>query len=606
MKEVQLQGYRKNFIKLLSAFMVFYPWITYLQVSQYSEAEKALFGGYNGLSIDFFIHHKEIILILMACVALFWVIGERVLPRKIDKNIPLIKGKNKGLFVLIGVFFVGVLISTIFSEYTDSAIWGLSTEGEGVWTLFAYIVLIMAFYNSFASGYGMSMLKCVMTALSGITVVFTLVEWFYKPLLEIGVVQAFVAPAKYAEIVASMKAQTFSSAISLTFHNPGYFGGFVCILIPFTLLYGLQAKKTVEKVVHGILFAGLLFAIVASNTTTALYIAILEILLIVIANVISGVKKTKIVFVIVCMVLTLVLSGIVTGNSFVNIFSNANSATGNVEEERFAIKDIQMKKNKLVLIGGSDSIEMTYSDRNLTFKNNLGEIIPHTYKDGYYNFKESEYKNLAIGFMKTPDEMQEVDFYILVDAGYQDTIDFFVLKNGTFSGVGQNGMVLRDIGDAGTPDVLKSFYGLFTGRGYAWVNSLPILKETLLIGKGPGNFPYYFKQFDYMGMLTTHETVKKIIDKPHSAYLQYAINLGLPAAIGFFGVFVLAVYKAVCVFLKKRDFAVKENSFHLAATVSVIGFLLYSVVNDSIVTVTPMVCMVTGALLASCYMSEHK
>ena len=107
--------------------------------------------------------------------------------------------------------------STILSKYQKNDLWGSPTVGEGLWTLLAYVVLIMAFYNYFANGFGMSMLKHVMTVLSSITVVLTLVEWFYKPLLEIGLVQALVAPAKYAEVVSSMKATVFDSAISLTF-----------------------------------------------------------------------------------------------------------------------------------------------------------------------------------------------------------------------------------------------------------------------------------------------------------------------------------------------------------------------------------------------------
>ena len=44
--------------------------------------------------------------------------------------------------------------------------------------------------------------------------------------------------------------------------------------------------------------------------------------------------------------------------------------------------------------------------------------------------------------------------------------------------------------------------------------------------------------------------------------------------------------------------------FHIGAIVSVIGFLLCSIINDSMITVTPIACMIAGVLLASSYMSE--
>lgn len=245
MKKTELQGYRKNFIKFLSVFMVIFPWITYLRLSQHNEAEKSVFGGYKGMSIDFFIYHKEIVLIIVAVLAVLWFVGERFLPQKVDNNVPLFKGQNKWLFILAGIFVVGTVVSTILSKYQKNALWGSPTVGEGLWTLLAYVVLIMVFYNYFANGFGMSMLKHVMTVLSSITVVLTLVEWFYKPLLEIGLVQALVAPAKYAEVVSSMKATVFDSAISLTFYNPGYFGGFVCIL--YCLLYCYFACERIRR-----------------------------------------------------------------------------------------------------------------------------------------------------------------------------------------------------------------------------------------------------------------------------------------------------------------------------------------------------------------------
>lgn len=616
MKKTGLMGYRKNFIKFLSIFMVIFPWITYLRVAQYTEAEKSIFGGYNGLLIDFFIYYKEIVLIIVAVVSMLWFVGERFLPQKVDNDVPLFKGKNKWLFILAAIFAIGTIISTVVSQYQKNALWGSPTVGEGLWTLLAYIVIVLMFYNYFANDFGMSMLKKVISILSGITVVLTVIEWFYKPLLEIGLVQALAAPAKYAEIVSSMKASVFDSAISLTFYNPGYYGGFVCILLPFAVMFCLQAKKMAEKILHGVLLVGLLFGIVASNTTTALYIAILEVILVLAVYVVSdcaatrtGSRKCSLLqsgSLLVTAAVALILSGVITGNSFLNIFTNANSATEHVTEERFEIQDIQLKQNGVLLVSEDASLKIVYDKNKMLFFDEEGKELSPIYEGNDVTFEESEYAHLSISFRKASEEMQPVFMRMLIDAGYQDTIDFFLLEDGVFTGVGQGNAILTDIGDAGTSDDLKQFYGAFTGRGYAWVNSLPMLKDTLLIGKGPGNFAFYFKQFDYVGMLATHENVKQVIDKPHNAYLQYAINVGVPAAIAFFGIFVGSLIKSTKLFWKNKKNMIESNIFHIPAMVSLVGFLIYSIINDSMITVTPIVCMIAGALLASCYMMENK
>ena len=610
MKKTELQGYRKNFIKFLSIFMMLFPWVTYIYVAQYDSLEKSIYGGYDGILIDFFIHSKVVVLLVVAAIAILWFVGERFLPEKVDNNVPLLKGKNKWLFALCGVFMVGTIASTIMAKHQKSAFWGAPAIGEGMWTLFAYIVLILVCYNYFANEYAIAMVKKSIVVLCIITGILTVVEWFYKPLLEIGLIQKLVAPAKYAEVVSAMKADRFTDAISLTFYNPGYLGGFVCLLVPFALIFALTAKETKNRVLYIIAFLGSLFGVVVSGTTTSLYVALLEVGLVVAAYVfLSENKKNSLVGGVVAVagtLLALTIFGEITGNTFLNIMGNENSVTEVEMDECFEIKDIQLKGNIIEIVGETETLYISYEKERFVFRNTDGAVLQQIRTENGTSFGQEGYEYLSITGANITGQVEGVVKCVMVDAGYQDTIDFFLLENGTFSGVGQGGSIVTDIGDAGTPEDLKQYYGMFTGRGYAWINSLPILKETLLVGKGSGNFAFYFKHFDYVGMLTTHKTTKQMIDKPHSAYLQYAMELGLPAAIAFFGVFAGALLKAIKIMWKKKSKKqVLENSvFHIGAIVSVIGFLVCSIINDSMIVVTPIACMIAGALLASSYMKE--
>lgn len=588
--------------------MVVFPWITYIYVAQYDAMEKAMYGGYNGILIDFFIHSKVVALLLVAAIALFWFIGERFLPEKVDNNVPLLKGKNKWLFILIGIFVAGAVVSTVFAKHQKSALWGAPTIGEGLWTLLAYVVLILAAYNYFANDYALKAVKKAIVALGGITTVLTLVEWFYKPLLEIGVVQKLVASAKYSEIVSSMKADNFTNAISLTYYNPGYFGGFVCLLVPFVLIFMLVEKNLRWKALYFIVFLGTMFGVVASGATTALYVALLEVLLVTIGYVfLSKEKRITCIYGVVVLVVTIIVLfafGKVTGNEFANITSNENAATES--DECFKIKDIKLLGNSVQIVGDEKILVISHEKTKITFSDENGVALKPVPVEGGALFDAEGYENIVISVANVAGQVDGVMKCVMVDAGYQHTIDFFLLNDGTFSGVGQNGAIIKDIGDAGTPEGLKKYYSMFTGRGYAWVNSLPILKESLIIGKGPGNFVFHFKHFDYVGMLSTHKTTKQIVDKPHNAYLQYVMEIGFPAAIAFFGVFVGVLLKAMKIVWKKREEnRLPENStIHLGAMVSIIGFLVCSMINDSMITVTPTACMIAGILMASCYMME--
>ena len=612
MKKNELQGYRKNFIKFLAVFMAVFPWITYIYVAEYDAAEKALYGGYNGILIDFFIHSKAVVLLIVAAIAVLWFVGERFLPQKVDNNVPLMKGNNRWLFILSGIFMAGVVISTIFAKHQKSAIWGSPAIGEGMWTLFAYVVLILVCYNYFANEYALATVKKAIVVLCGVTGGLAVIEWFYKPLLEIGLIQKLVAPAKYSEIVTSMKASQFTDAISMTFYNPGYLGGFVCLLVPFALLFVLVAKEVKRKVLYALGFFGTLFGVIASGTTTSFYVAILEVIFVVAIYVFLSKEKKRAgiqgVLAIGMTLLALIVFGEITGNTFIKIMNNENSVTESELDECFEIKDIQLKGNVIHIVGEEETLSISYEDSRFVFRNTEGAVLKQVRTEEGTSFEQKGYEHLLVTGKNIQGQVEGVEKYVMVDAGYQSTIDFFLLEDGTFSGVGQGGSIVKDIGDAGTPEALKKYYGIFTGRGYAWINSLPILKETLLIGKGPGNFAFYFKHFDYVGMLTVHQTTKQMIDKPHNAYLQYAMEIGLPAAIAFFGIFVGILLKSLKIIWKKREGQqILENSvYHIGGIVSVIGFLLCSIINDSMITVTPIACMIAGILLASCYKMEQE
>lgn len=606
----KLPGYRKNIIKILAGFFLFFPWITYTKILEYDEAQQKVFSNTAGLGLDFFLYYKEMILIFMAVFFVLWFLGERVLVEKKDNNVPLIKGDNKWLFVFSGIFVGFAIFSTILSDYKKSALWGSPTEAEGLWVLIGYVVLILAFYNYFANEYGIGLMKISITAVGVITILLSLVEWFYKPLLEIDFVKSLVSPAEYAEVMASVEASVFESAISLTMYNPGYYGGFVCLLLPFALSFCLGAEKLLHQILYGVMSAGLMFCVVVANTTTSLYIAIIEVVLVIAFSIWKAKEKKKLVMksgvLATGVLIALLLFSALSGNDLLGVLSNSNSATGKVVEDRFEITDITLENKALIIEGEDVDLCIAVSEGILIFSDENGNTLDLAYTNEGYVIQSDGYENIKIDIVYNSAENGEIASRILVDAGYEYAIGFYVLRDGTITGIGTNGDIVTDIEGNEISDAWKQYYGLFTGRGYAWINSLPILKDTILVGVGPGNFAHYFNHNDYMGLLQTHGNAYSIIDKPHNMYLQYAIHLGIPGMIAFFAIIVVALVKGVKIWKENRVQNASVDTMHLGAIIAVGGFLIYACINDSIITVTPVLCMVVGLLLAMTYMKKNK
>lgn len=583
---------------ILSGFVILFPWITFLKIRNYNESESRIFGGYAGKGIDLFLYYKEIAVILAAVLLIVWFLGEQIFQDKPDKNIPLRKGRNRGLYVSVGIFVFFSLLATVFSENKKTALYGSPTEGEGLFVLIGYAVLLLGFYNYFASDYGMKRIKWAITFLSGLTILLSLVEFWYKPILEIGWMQKLVGLGNYTD-----ELENLGRSVTLSFYNPGYYGGFVCILLPFMLAFYLGSNTKKEMLVNGLLSAGLGFCVLCGNTTASLYVAVLEILIVCILFLIkSNYRKQKVLRMAGFLAVVISFSGIGIFIGKVDVWgimTNGNSATGTISPEVFRIQEISIEKNRILLTGKEKSLGIFFQDGKLTFTDRENKSLNVVSKENIITFSNAGYENIRVEMVSAGEAQEEVLAKMLVDAGYKNTIDFYLLKNGTFSAVGQNGQAVG-LGKA-SGEGLEKYYGLFTGRGYAWINSLPILKQTWIKGVGPGNFAYYFQQYDYNGLLQTHQNTKLIIDKPHSAYLQYGINIGLLGMAGFFGIFFYILKCTIKDYWKMKRTGNKRSLIQIAGIAAIIGFMFYSIVNDSMVTVTPVMCMAAGVVLAAGY-----
>lgn len=123
------------------------------------------------------------------------------------------------------------------------------------------------------------------------------------------------------------------------------------------------------------------------------------------------------------------------------------------------------------------------------------------------------------------------------------------------------------------------------GRQEIWSNTLPLLKDTWVVGKGPGAFA-----LDY----PNPPGAETYVDRPHNMYLQMAHQSGNVSAL----IFVLAMAWFLWRVLKvtadvRRS---EESRLRLAAIAAAcVGYCLAGLATDSFVGVAPVFWVVWGA-----------
>lgn len=580
-------AYRILFTAVLTVVIFLTLFMARLHIGQLTGKSAEIFASSNGMYADWFLYCKEISFFVCAVFIILYYIGEKIFPEKPCRNNPI---NNSGkLIPLFSVYLVFSLLSALFSENKEVVLWGLCTEYEGLAAVFSYCILFFAGYNFFSGEKTRKNYKRLFFILIAVTSVLAMFEYLYKPLLELPFMKYLIADSEHRDIAANLNfSDTFRETL-LMFYNSNYMGGFCTIIFPVSVYYFAVQKKLIKKALCGVICCMTLTAAVMSNSTAAFYVVILEIIVLAVMLIVKKAVSIKDAGILAATVLVLFFGlNFASGNMLVQHFlkSASNSGTYSDEEIKYRLKKIQIADNSIYISDGK-------SEYYIIPPMNSGEqLIVRGGKNTMFTEKSvSQNASVIHDINSDTDFSAAVDMGVVyIDLGYKRTFDFAVTTKG-IKAIVQNANLIDDIPYSKYNDTkLADYYSFATGRGYIWINTLPMLKKCIILGKGAGNFPFYFVQNEMVGLSNTHGSYHIIIDKPHSWYLQIAVTSGFFALIAVLAVFAGFVFKGgrKLLRIKKEDYAENSNDlFFLCMFTGLTGFMITGIVNDSIIAVNP-------------------
>lgn len=524
---------------------------------------------------------------------------------------------NKIVTVCIGVYIFCTVISTLIAANRKTALWGGTAGCEGVFVLCAYVIIMLSVKyscNTYRAQYGStakSPVEYIVLTEAVILTILTGVELFYKPVAQI--------------IMGSEYENTYGDMISLTFNSPSYCAAFIILLAPFCIHYLLQAGKLLKTLVWSGLSVSVITAVILTRSTAAFYIVLLETALVVIVTAVlhthgtsevakkeagiksntaakatpagqgagmpdnsiksnTAVKALCLTGVIVCVIIVNVISGSRITDSALN--SAVNKTIAIHSDNYYMVRGISVDKGAVTIKGSSNALKCIINDEgNIYFTDEYDNIL-NVRSDGDSITFPYPYDMISAGFENSA---------LWLDLGYKGRISF-AIKNGQFYPMAADGSLINDIssgdksGEELYTDSYKKIDALFTGRGYIWRKTLPLLKNTIIFGHGAGTFGLYFKQFDYAGLLNSQGNVDLIVDRPHSMYIQMAFSQGILCMTAY----AVMVITVIITFIKDNKC---KNINKLPVIIAVIGFYIMELITDSSVTVNPIFWAVLGLIM---------
>ncbi|MGG7151244.1 O-antigen ligase family protein [Clostridium neonatale] len=556
-------------------------------------------------SYDFFSQNKFLFLVICS-IALVIILG--VYFRKIFEK----KDKIINIMLILSVIFLAFcLISSILSPYKHVSFFGVYNRAEGFITLTCYVLLFIYSVYTFKSTNDYKCLVIPILFIVFINAFLGIFQYAGNDLINTELGKAITVPRSVAEETGGqLKLLYDSGKLYGTLFHYNYVGSFVAVILPIIFCSMLIEDDIIYKIILAMGFISALWLLFGSTSRAGLVGVFVAILvgIIMFGRVIFKNKKQILIGLVSIAVIIVSLNFLTSGSVFKRVpllFKDALSVFSNTSDVNYIdyipVKGITNENGKSQIIFKNDTLNISFENNKYKFTNAKGEEIKIKKGEESYLFDNDAFSNVSFNLTKSSQSADIMDLiYITVDN--KAAFPFRVKEDGTIHLVSATS--LEDI-DIESPETF-GFAGkekLGSSRGYIWSRSIPMLKDNILIGKGPDTFALEFPQNDLLAKYYAYDNPNTIVDKPHNLYLQIALNNGLIALIAFLGLMLVYIIDSFILYSLKQEYT-KSQLFGTATSLGVIAYLFAGIFNDSIISVAPIFWILLGVGVAINYMNR--
>jgi O-antigen ligase len=486
---------------------------------------------------------------------------------------------------LVLVFLGFVLLSSLVSEYKYISFNGFLTRYEGFFVYFVYIIIFLS-TTFFISKYSIERIVFFILISACIMSILGIAQYYGKDFLDTAFVKILILPPRLMHLIDDFHLR-FNKEVYGTLFNPNYMGSYTALLLPLAVGHYFKTKMYNKKAIFSIIACCLIFFSWMGSFSRAGYAGIIVgsiVFLILSLKAILYQKKAKDFIILgILFVLIAVLINVSKENKIFNEFKRLDTISSETDKpkDNVIIEDIVVAGYEINVKTNIMNLDIVRVKEKVYFLDDKEQVSVEII-DNKIVFKDEKYKSIYI-------ETYKGESKITIHLGRKE-VDFYYTTEGVrfLNGFGRYAKIDNP------ESVMDSFlYNLFEARGYIWSRTIPILKETLFIGKGPDTFIAYFPQNDLGGrMKFLNPTV--IVDKPHNHYLQIGMNIGVVGLIIFL-IFIYFYFRTGFKGIRKTNKEKKENFLEAGMISGIVAFLVSLVFNDSYIGIMPIFWFIMGA-----------
>lgn len=596
-----LEG-KSNFVMFIPIVLLLtiVPLIVFLKPVPLAE-EVEPFWSSEGFVYDFFSYYKSLVIIGIAGISLIlWFL----FPNREKKGEVLLTAS----FVLLAVYVGFSLLSTITSQYQETALWGAPDRREGFVVLLSYAIICMFSVAAYRRERERKVIFWSLSLLMLVTTVIGVLQFFGFDPLQTEAARKFILPSELQSV--NLTFQFEKEKIYATMFHYNYIGSFGALLAPFFLIVALFTKDKWYKVVSFIMAASALFVLFGSTSRAGVIGIVASLLFFLVVCIRQLFLHFKITLASITILAVLIAGfSMATGGTIFNrlptLLEDLNMV-GNTQSEfdyhdHIPIRQITVKGKQILFKLQNDVLIVDNTTGDINFFDGKMDYLPIEKVDSAYHIQDQRFSDFTFlsgtlekggnGSSQTV-RVLTMDYkgsnVLIMNLNDPSEIKFYTPKFYDF-----------EIVDA--PYI--GFEGrekIGSARGYIWSRSLPLLKRTMIIGFGPDTFLVKFPQGDILAKWYAYGTTNMTVDKAHNWYLQVGVNQGLIALVALLALLLLYIIDSLSLYMFRKEYNETEV-FAIAILLGVVGYMGAGFFNDSVVSVAPIFWCLLGFGLGANY-----
>lgn len=538
---------------------------------------------------DFFLYNKQGMFIFVAGVMAIIVIIKVISSWKTIKITPI--------YIPIIAYAVLALLSSIFSDYTSFSFYGGFEQFESFFVLLGYCIIVIYATMFIKSEKDFKIIVTFLIVFALIMGILGVSQYLGHDFFSTELGRNIMIPEKYRDSVDLSYASS-SKLTYMTLFNPNYVGVYIALVTPIIAVMLFFQKKIGYIIVSVITVIALLISAMGSKSLAGIVGLGAALLFSIIFMRKILIKRYYITIpVIVILIIGIFIENLKTDNMFTDKLYNALHG----QKTEYALTDMHTEE---------DSIALTYNNNEIKIKYvyNAGQDVPFLVTDANDQMMNVNYDSAMNEFF-IPDERfagikfgtdQETAgiFHLLVDGRlYRFTNQ---TGDGKYYFVNRYGKFDRMI--TAKSAVFTDFGSFASSRGYIWSRTIPLIKKYIFLGSGPDTFILAYPQQDYMNM-TRYGFGDELMTKPHSLYLQIAIQTGLLSLIAFLVFYVMYFVSSIRLYIRGCF-----NSYYakvgIAILIGTISYMVAGLTNDSSICTAPVFWVLIGVGIAANYKAK--